>query len=125
MAVDMATSMIKVYEGIFMIPLIEPRLVDATELEEGEVGVCIRDKSGVAIDLAVWNGAPECMRDWIIAHEQGHQLDPKKQFWIIDEIQASWYAFRRYPVGGIVNILHFCVHPKRWKFYHKRIDEKR
>jgi hypothetical protein len=107
-----------------MIQLIEPKLVDASELEPGQVGVCIRE-NGIAIDLKVWKGAPECMRDAIIAHEQGHQIDPKKQHWIIDEIQAHWYSVRRYPLGVFVNLLHFLITPARWGFYHKRIDEKR
>lgn len=105
--------------------MIQITKVDKSQLEKGQVGVCIKMATGTDYHIKVGNWFPRPMQDFIEDHELYHTIDPEDEFWLEDEREANSYAFKNHPIGGIVNLLHFVVHPSRWVYYCKRGKEKK
>jgi len=110
--------------------MIEPELIDESELEKGQIGVCIHHEDGtynLKVRKDLWKNLwlNKQHQNYIIAHEQYHSIDPDNEFWLEDEREADFYAFKRYPIGWIFNIIYFIITPNRWYYYLKRIKDKK
>ena len=94
--------------------------VDKSELEKGQFGVCTL-RGGVPISIKIRKDLPQCVKDFLLSHEELHGDDILNNEGLMEkELESTWGGFIRHPLGAILTAL-MSLSPGRLKYYYQRL----
>jgi len=82
-------------------------------------GLCSADGTWIAVR----NDLPPLVQKFVLQHELYHAGDQTKG-WVMREIKANWYAFKKEPKGFLATVL-LSLSPYRLAYYWRRFREGR